>query len=83
MVIGSSIRDKYCSPKGGCRKKACGNDVLAHYDDGYRSKERHDGRNISGKSVQGVSIDAPPCFARRRANTSQDGVRHCRSSSIA
>jgi len=65
-------------PQEGLRQRR-----VSSYDDGCRSKERHDGRNISGKSVQGVSIDAPPCFARRRANTSQDGVRHCRSSSIA
>jgi hypothetical protein len=30
MVTGSSIREKYCLPKGEYRKKACGNDMLAH-----------------------------------------------------
>src|SRR6476620_11867437 len=65
-------------PQEGLRQRR-----VSSYDDGYRSQERHDGRNISGKTVQG-SASTRRRVLRADAPTLLDhGVRPCRTGSIA
>src|SRR6476620_11860699 len=61
-------------PQEGMRQRR-----VSSYDDGYRSQERHDGRNISGKTVQG-SASTRRRVLRADAPTLLDhGVRPCRT----